>query len=99
MKPTPIDTRFLRPHPATVAWWQRRDKCRACKHHDENDATHPENKAERCHAYKPLRTHIGRLPYELCADARATAAERDDGLAGLCGPEAVMFEPKEGGAA
>jgi hypothetical protein len=99
MKPTPIDTRFLSVHPSTLTWWQRRETCRACKHHSADDARLYENKAERCHAYKPPRVHRGPLPYELCVDARAAAAEREDGKAGLCGPAAKMFEQKEGGAA
>lgn len=95
MIPRLIDTRFLTLHPVTAAWHARRDKCRQCKHHHQDDAKLYEHKAERCHAYKLTRTSRGRAPsFELCVDARATADERDDGLAGLCGPAAVLFEPK-----
>ncbi len=100
MNPAPrLDTRFLTLHPVTAKWWQQRKQCMSCKHFSDGEELTFVHRSERCNAYKPQRVHRGPTPPELCIDARATAADRDDGLAGLCGPDAVLFEPKEVGAA
>jgi hypothetical protein len=87
-----LDTRFLRVHPATARWWAQRDQCRTCRHHDEPKSTrHAQQRGELC-LNSPDVT--GAKRYEPCIDARALAEERDDQRAGLCGPDAVMWEAK-----
>lgn len=84
--------RFLTVHPATARWWAQRDKCRACAHHLEPERTrHAPHRGELCGSSPDA---AGNRRFEPCIDARALADERDDKRAGLCGPDAVMWEPK-----
>ena len=84
------DATMLQPHPATVVWWQQRDKCRACAHYLPSVEGARDRGGERC---QRVRARIGgagkgRHIHTYCPDARAEGAE--------CGPEAALFEPKKG---
>jgi len=95
-----LDTRFLTVHPVTAKWWQQREQCKQCKHYILEDATKRRGEyAARCDASRLPVPGQGNRATEYCIDARAPAEERQDGKPGLCGPDAVLFEPKEGGAA
>lgn len=95
-----LDTRFLSVHPVTAKWWQQREKCSQCKHYTRDGYKNRKNEfAERCGASRLPTPGQGNRSTEYCIDARAPAEERQDGRPGLCGPDAVLFEPKEGGAA
>ena len=80
---------YLEVHPATQAWWGRREKCESCRHltrrlHARDEVQH---EAMRCRAAlkspRASRPSLGIY----CIDAR----DED----GPCGPEARLYEPKE----
>jgi hypothetical protein len=78
-----IDTRFLTVHPATAAWWDRRDRCESCRHllvtrHYEGE------RIMRCSAAK----QGGPNGAQYCIDARSEE--------GICRPEARRWEPVSG---
>ena len=86
--PTAVDPRYLSVHPATLAWWSQRDKCKTCKHMMIDG-----DPAMRCTLTK--RTGKGRsallwtgrhtgVEFEYCIDARL----------GACGPEGKLWSPK-----
>lgn len=96
MKPL-LDTRFLNVHPATSQWWQQREKCRQCRHYlaPQTPAVvraRGDYTAERC-ALALIKTPTRTL-YEACIDARGTAEQRGDSVDGVCGPDALLFQPK-----
>lgn len=82
-----IDCTFLQEHPATAAWLEQREKCRACAslrpgRRDKGGT------AMHC-AQAPVKgrcAHAGTLQY--CIDARLPA--------GPCGPGAALFIKAEG---
>ncbi len=84
----PVSDEFLRPHPATLAWWSARDGCRTCRHYlmpVYNGGL--DSGGERCGR---LHTSVGAAglgrrvnPY--CVDARGEGAR--------CGPGAALREP------
>ena len=71
-----LDTQFLRPHPATEAWWGQRAQCEACS------ASYHEAGAGgvRCRASQ-AKNQV--TPHGYCIDARA--------VDGPCGPHAILF--------
>jgi len=89
---TTIDTRFLQTRPATVAWWQQREKCLACRHVSATpDVQSASSSATvlRCLGVKPVRIGskgVGRHQVPYCIDARAEGGE--------CGPAGAKFEAK-----
>lgn len=96
-----LDVRFLTVHPVTAKWWAQREKCRTCSHYiaplADTLTKVPKNKnmAERCDASRNYRPQGGGKPLpDYCIDARAGADERDDGRVSICGPDAVLWEPK-----
>lgn len=88
-----LDTRFLRIHPVTAKWWEQREKCRTCANHIGPTAEYP-NPGEFCRAAPWLARGWHQNRYENCIDARAAEGERKDGRPGICGPDAVLWEPK-----
>lgn len=75
-----LDTTYLSPHSATLAWWDRREKCERCAHlsltlEGQKDRT----QVLRC---KAVRAGKGRQAYAYCIDARE----------GACGPTAKFFK-------
>lgn len=93
-----LDTRYLTVHPVTSQWWQQRDKCRQCVHYlaPEKPAVvraRGDYTAERCRV--AVISVTTRTLYEACIDARGTAEQRGDTVDGVCGPDALLFQPKE----
>lgn len=82
-----IDTTFLRPHPATLAWWAARDACRTCSHHMPPAVF---GDGERCRRLqRPIGGGgYGRRIHPYCIDARDEGAE--------CGPAASLRRPVKG---
>lgn len=87
-----LDTRFLSVHPTTARWWAQREKCRACAHYLPPTELMP-HVGEKCGASPWPGAGWPQKQFEMCIDARATAEDRGDGRDGLCGPDAVMWEP------
>jgi hypothetical protein len=85
-----IRDEFLNAHPATLLWWEQREKCRACNHMLLNGASLPVQEM-RCYAIDtraPVARPRGRpATHPYCIDARLPD--------GLCGPEARCFEPRD----
>ena len=77
---TKLDTQFLKPHPATEAWWGQRAQCEACS------ASYREVGigGVRCRAFPQSKNQT---PHGYCIDARL--------VDGPCGPNAILFIPKE----
>lgn len=79
-------------HPATLLWWEQRDKCRACAHHHAVELSSrknfgPGSGGERCTASKYAHVKLQGTEHMYCIDARL------DG--GPCGPEAKLFKEKD----
>lgn len=90
-----IDTRFLSPHPATVTWWQQREQCESCRWLNLREGSEGEG---TMHCLASPQPHEGvrrmlaarranHVVHLYCIDAR--------GERGPCGPNAVLYEPKE----
>ena len=77
-----IDQRFLTVHPATMTWWDQRERCETCRHLKLSEGTEGEG-IMRCRK----SPSPGRPGAEFCLDARSGD--------GLCGPEARLYELKE----
>lgn len=93
-----MDTRFLRVHPATQAWWEQRDLCEKCKHMILREGNEGES-IMRCAVTTPTTGNEGiqamrqirRIDKMYCIDARL------EGQA--CGPEGRLFVAVPAGAA
>lgn len=83
----PVSAEFLRPHPATLAWWAARDACRTCRHH----LMPVDSGGERCgRLYARVGSGgVGRCVNAYCIDARGEGAR--------CGPGAALHEPGAAG--
>jgi hypothetical protein len=84
----PVSGEFLRPHPATLAWWAARDACRTCRHHlMREDSGGLDSGGERCgRLYTRVGSAgVGRRVNPYCVDARGEGAR--------CGPGAALREP------
>ena len=78
--------KYLEVHPATQAWWDRREQCESCRHLNLREGQSGES-VMRCYAAltfrRPSREPLG----VYCIDSR----DED----GPCGPEARLYEAKE----
>ena len=75
-----MDTTYLSPHPATLAWWDRREKCERCGNLSLTlEGQKDRSSVLRC---KAVRAGKGRQAHAYCIDARG----------GACGPEAKLFQ-------
>jgi hypothetical protein len=87
-----IDERFLTPHPATLDWWDQREKCELCAHMHLSAGAYNEA-VMRCwvaprtmHGRAVEAMHSARgIVHVYCIDARLPE--------GACGPEAKLFAP------
>lgn len=80
-----LDTRFLKVHPATAAWWDQREKCARCAHVLNQLENFPRAMpVMRC---KITPVSVGRQPHAYCIDARSEGS--------ACGPWASLWEGKE----
>lgn len=73
-------------HPATLLWWEQRDTCRRCAHHEVGTLIRPHGDGlggERCRAAPAER---GRREFLYCIDARLEG--------GPCGLDAKLFVAK-----
>jgi hypothetical protein len=75
---------FLETHPATLLWWEQREKCRACAFHYRGIIEKGPG-GERCKAVPTIgiRNKLDRM---YCIDARLPK--------GPCGPNAKLFKEK-----
>lgn len=75
-----INPEYLSVHPATMAWWDRRETCETCQHLMLREGDEAEV-IMRCAKVPQPGASQGRA---YCIDAR----DED----GLCGPQARMYE-------
>jgi hypothetical protein len=81
-----IDQTFLSPHPETVAWQARREKCRSCKHLLKSPSVKGKEHDPfmRCGLWPLVSVQQpGKLHYAYCIDARLPGAQ--------CGPDAALW--------
>lgn len=74
-------------HPATLAWWQRRDQCAACSGAWIYAGREGETVMRCRFVPRPVIGDVrGRVREVYCIDARSPG--------GPCGPEAALFQAK-----
>ncbi len=82
---TLLSETFLRVHPATAAWWERRSSCESCRHLNLREG-HEGEGIMRCTAVRVDQRASRDLLGAYCIDVRDEA--------GPCGPLALMWEGK-----
>lgn len=81
------DTRFLSVHPRTLLWWQEREQCKRCAHYREKTVSYGR--------YRPSLLQICVAEPRRRAYPWACVEMREEGAP--CGPNGVLFRPRECG--
>lgn len=80
-----IDERFLSVHPATLDWWDQREKCESCRHLNLREGRDGEG-IMLCTRVIVDRRSTRDIRGMYCIDARSPD--------GACGPWASLWEEK-----
>jgi hypothetical protein len=90
---TLLSEQFLRVHPATQAWWQRRERCESCKHSrlKRGEGNEGVLRCNRAQHPNPLVRQM--LSARVGADLRPYCIDASD-EGGQCGPDGKLYEGK-----
>ena len=88
-----IDQRFLAPHPATLEWWDRRERCESCAHSRLKRGEGNEGVLRCARAQHPQPLVRRMLAARRTADLRPYCIDASD-EGGECGPDAKLYQPR-----
>ena len=89
-----LSEQFLHTHPATLDWWQRRERCESCKHSRLKRGDGNEGVLRCARSRRPNALVRQMLAARTGTDLRPYCIDASD-KGGDCGPDGRLYEPKE----